>query len=470
MDTIVVACAQQRLRLYESLDDYRRDCVRFLRMAQSKGASLVVFPEMSGVMAAVPHLPGVRASLLRQADLGGRSGVSVWKRLKARIAGSTAELLRVDFRAELIRHLAEQGSVLRREVERLFAELARSYGMYLIVGAGYLPGTEGGQQAVALAFSPQGEMLGEFARVSLLPHEEDWVSPGEGWSVLQAPLGRIGVLMGGDVLYPETARLLAYHGAEILVVLAATSDPALAARIRATALARAQENQLFVITSFLVGNDPLRGETAQLTGRSAIMAPVELTERYTGIMVEMGTAAAEGLITAELNFYALRELWQEAMLPTRRGRPLMLAGQVLASDYTLGRSIDEAWEDVEAERERTLLLPEPAGPPAMPVAELPVVGVDETPRATAVEVTSKAAEDLFAEADSEGEENPAGEMTAAQEDAWPTDEENAETTSTAEAEADTAGDPSEGEQIIEVPPPETLSGGGEDAPSEGEAA
>jgi predicted amidohydrolase len=347
-------------------------------MAQSKRASLVVFPEMSGVMAAVPDLPGVRASLLRQADLGRQRGASLWRRARARVAGSTVGFLGVDFREALARHLAEEGNALRREVERLFAGLARSYGTHIIVGAGYLPGDGTGRRSLALAFSPQGEMIGEVARVGLLPGDEELIAPGDGWTVLQTPVGRIGVLMGGDVLYPEVARLLAYRGADVLVVVAATSDPALAARIRTATLARAQENQVFVLASFLIGNDPLRGDDAQFTGRSAIMAPVEMTARHTGIMVEMGTAAAEGLIATELNFYALRELWRETELSPRRGLPLTLAGQTLASDYTLGRSVDEAWEDVEASRKQPLLLPEPTAPPAIPVAELPVVGVSET--------------------------------------------------------------------------------------------
>ncbi len=263
-------------------------------------------------------------------------------------------------------------------MERLFAELARGYGMYVIAGMGYLPSDGAEVRSLALAFSPQGELLGEFARVSLLPSEEDGIAPGEGWTLLQMPpLGRVGVLMGGDVLYPETARLLAYHGAEVLVIMAATSDPALAAQIRATALARAQENQLFVLVSFLVGNDPLQSDRAQFTGRSAILAPMGLTQDHSGILVEMGTAAAEGLITAELDLPALRELWRTTKLSVRRGRPLTLAGQLLASDYTLGRSIDEAWEDVESQRDRTLLLPKPADTPAVPVHELPVIGVEE---------------------------------------------------------------------------------------------
>ena len=405
MDTVVIACAQQRLRLYGSLDEYRHDCVRFLRMAQSKGASLVVFPELSGLMVVAPRLSGVRASLLRQADQGRQRGASLWKRAKARVAESTAELLGADFRTALARHVTEQGSELRREVERLFAELARYYGMYLVIGAGYLPGEGSGPRALALVFSPQGELIGEAARVGLLPGDEGMIVPGEAWAVIQTSVGRLGILLGGDVLYPEVARLLAYRGADVLVVMAATSDPGLAARIRMAALARAQENQVFVLVSFLTGNNPLREGNVQFAGRSAILAPAEMTEHYTGILAEMGTAAAEGVLAAELNFKALRELWRGERFSTRQGAPLVLAGQALVSDYTLGRSVDEAWADVEASRRKTLLLPGPTHSPVLPVAELPVVAMSETPLVLAGEAQQalanpegqKAKEDLETE-------------------------------------------------------------------------
>jgi len=378
MEIAVIACAQQRLRLHESLEDYRRDCVRFLRMAQSKGASLVVFPELSGLMAAAPRLPGVRARLLRQADQGRQRGASLWRRARARVASSTAEILGADFRAELTRYLAENGNALRQELEKFYAELARNYGMTVLVGMGYLPGAGPGQRALAMAFSAQGERLGEMERVGVLASEGSLIEPGAGWGLIQTSVGRVGVLLGPDVLYPEAARLLAYRGADLLVIMAATSDAALAARIRLCAAARAQENQLVVLVSFLIGNNPLHSDHAPFTGRSAIFAPAELTSGYSGVLVEMGTAAAEGLITAEVNPYVLRKLWDEGEASPRRGLPLTLAGQLLAADYTLGRTVEEAWQGVEAARAQTLLLPQPTTPAALADMELapPAVSVE----------------------------------------------------------------------------------------------
>ncbi len=96
------------------------------------------------------------------------------------------------------------------------------------------------------------------------------------------PIGRLGILLGEEALYPEAGRVLAYQGAEILVTLAATGNEVLAAYVRGATLARAQENQCFALTSFLVGKNYLaadEGDAAEFVGKSGIYAPLEMTPR-----------------------------------------------------------------------------------------------------------------------------------------------------------------------------------------------
>ncbi len=56
MPKLVVASVQQQMRLFESLDEYRKELNRFLYLARAKGARLVVFPALTGVMAATPQV------------------------------------------------------------------------------------------------------------------------------------------------------------------------------------------------------------------------------------------------------------------------------------------------------------------------------------------------------------------------------------------------------------------------------
>ena len=70
MDRVIVCVVQQKMRLPADLADFEAEVRRFLRVAQAKGAQLIVFPELAGMMAAPPLLNGLRAGLLKQADRG----------------------------------------------------------------------------------------------------------------------------------------------------------------------------------------------------------------------------------------------------------------------------------------------------------------------------------------------------------------------------------------------------------------
>jgi hypothetical protein len=136
------------------------------------------------------------------------------------------------------------------------------------------------------------------------------------------------------VLYPEVGRLLAYQGADMLVVQAASTDYLLYEKLRAGTLARMQDNQLFAAVSFLVGDNQLSGlQRTPFTGKSAIFAPQELTPRSNGVLVEMGNLRSEGVLAAQWDFVALRDLWETSETPVRRQLPLQQAGQFLSHLY-----------------------------------------------------------------------------------------------------------------------------------------
>ncbi|MDQ3247596.1 MAG: hypothetical protein M3Q45_00165, partial [Chloroflexota bacterium] len=73
--------------------------------------------------------------------------------------------------------------------------------------------------------------------------------------------------------------------------------------------------------------------TPAFVGRSAILAPQELTPRLNGIMVEMGNQRSEGVLTAELDFVALKNLWETSETPVRKQVALGGAGDLLAKLY-----------------------------------------------------------------------------------------------------------------------------------------
>lgn len=366
MDKLIVASAQQQMRLFDSVDSYRKELNRFLYMARAKGAQLIVFPALSGVMAASHRVEGFRMGLLKQADGAKRGKGSIWARTRRALAGSTAALLGASFRHAFVELLQAHPAALAEDYEAVFSELARAYSMTTVAGSAYLPDATGTIRHRVLVFGPDGAILGRHDKMALSQEDEGLAVAGDVWHVISTPVGRLGILIGEEALYPEAGRVLAYQGADLLVALAAAGDPALAAYVRHGALAQAQENRIFALTSFLVGKNYLaaeEGSGASFVGKSGIYAPLELTQRYTGVLVEMGTAEAEGLLTAELDRGLLQKFWASGTEPVRKRMPVALFASYLPALYSSRRTLADAWENAEtpplALTAAPALLPEP---------------------------------------------------------------------------------------------------------------
>lgn len=335
MEKFVVVAVQQRMRLAADLAEFEQDVRRYVRIARLKGAHLIVFPELAGLMAAPPLLSGTRAGLLKQADRGRQRQAGFWARATGKLAAGTAGLLGTNFDREMVKLLTDDAQALWDAYEALFARLAFESSMTIVAGSLYGFDRQDGQlRNVASVFGPQGDLLGQQARVVTSSEQSGSTVPASGWVAIATPLGRLGVLVGPDVLFPEPARILAYQGAEMLIGIGACTQPALYHRMRLAMNARAQENQLYGLLSFLIGHNPFTpGDDLPFAGRSAIFAPVELTPRYSGIMVEAGTSHTETIIAAEWDMEALRRTWETSTVSMRRMEAVRVAAPVLTAVY-----------------------------------------------------------------------------------------------------------------------------------------
>lgn len=334
-ERIVVACVQQRMHLPLTLDEYREDLRRFMRVAVTKQARLVVFPELGGVMVAPPILRDFRSQLLKRYDRGRRRHAPLWHRLVGGLAGAVVAMVGADFRRGLGALLDVAAQEVWQAYGDVFGGLAREFGVTVVAPSAYLPDPlDGVIRNLAVVFDSNGQMVGRQAKVVLHPADADLAQAGATWDVIATEVGQIGLILGSDVLYPEVGRLLAYQGADMLIVQAACTDQLLYQKIRAGTLARMQDNQLFAAVSFLVGDNRLsRAQRTPFTGKSALFAPQELTPRSNGVLVEMGNLRSEGVLAAQWDFAALRELWETSETPVRRQLPLQQAGQMLAQLY-----------------------------------------------------------------------------------------------------------------------------------------
>jgi predicted amidohydrolase len=150
------------------------------------------------------------------------------------------------------------------EVARL-CELAGE----LVVCCGFTERGPGLPYSSAVCVSGDG-VLGHHRKVHLPPTELGAFAPGDTLAAFDTPLGRVGMLICYDKVFPEAARTLALDGAEVIASLSAWPlcrvDPA--RRIAAdrqtrqfdlTDEARAIENQVVWVSSNLTGRiGPLR--------------------------------------------------------------------------------------------------------------------------------------------------------------------------------------------------------------------
>jgi predicted amidohydrolase len=114
----------------------------------------------------------------------------------------------------------------------------------------------------------EGELVGDYRKVHLKGEERLAFRPGFRYPVFDLPFGRVGLLIGWDLAFPEAMRSLVLDGAE-LVCLSAAWEAAHADEWRAYCISRACENASFVAAANRVGDEP----SYQFLGESMLIGP-----------------------------------------------------------------------------------------------------------------------------------------------------------------------------------------------------
>lgn len=122
-----------------------------------------------------------------------------------------------------------------------FGGLAKQHGLHVALSLYEREGHLVYNTAVLL--SPEGKLLGKYRKVCL-PHGEveKGVAPGADYPVFDTKFGKVGLMICYDGFYPEVARALTAHGAEVIAWPVWGCDPLLAR-------ARACENRVYVVSS-----------------------------------------------------------------------------------------------------------------------------------------------------------------------------------------------------------------------------
>src|SRR5512143_3853537 len=105
MDRVVIAAVQQQMRVFEKQEDFQEDVYRYMRLAQSKGARLVVFPALSPVMLVPALVSSPRLGLLKRAEKGQGRWASIMDRMLGRAADAAGQAIGGGLRGEMNRLL-----------------------------------------------------------------------------------------------------------------------------------------------------------------------------------------------------------------------------------------------------------------------------------------------------------------------------------------------------------------------------
>jgi predicted amidohydrolase len=95
----------------------------------------------------------------------------------------------------------------------------------------------------AVLIGPEGQVIGKYRKVCLPPSEvADGIAPGSDYPVFETKFGKVGLMVCYDGFFPEVARELSNHGAEVIAWPVYGCNPLLAR-------ARACENHVYLVSS-----------------------------------------------------------------------------------------------------------------------------------------------------------------------------------------------------------------------------
>jgi predicted amidohydrolase len=192
------------------------------------------------------------------------------------------------------------------ETSRAWAEIAARHGLHIVAGICEREGESLYNSSVVIG--PQGH-VGTFRKVHLWNEENLFFEPGNlGFPVFKTPIGRIGTFICYDGWFPESYRMCALQGADIVCIPTnwvpiPGQDPKREAMANILVMGAAHSNSVFVAAADRVGTE--RGQP--FLGQSLIVS-------YTGWPIGgPASSSEEEIIYAEVNLADARRKrnWNE---------------------------------------------------------------------------------------------------------------------------------------------------------------
>lgn len=277
-----IAAAAYPIDWHNRWNDYVGKLRVWVRTAAEQGAELLVFPEYGGL------------------ELVSLAGEDNARDLARSIDAVTARI---------------------KDVDELHGSLAREFKVHICAASGPVKREDGQPVNRARLFAPDGSSGQQDKLIPTRFEREAWgIVPGERVRVFDTALGRIGILIGYDALFPLLARAMVEAGAEILLVPSASDAPRGYWRQRQAALARAIEGQCVVVLAATVGAADWLPPAAKNVGGAAILGPADLGFPEDGV-IATGKMDAAGWVHGEIGLEAVREARADGAAPLVRDWP-----------------------------------------------------------------------------------------------------------------------------------------------------
>jgi predicted amidohydrolase len=100
------------------------------------------------------------------------------------------------------------------ETDRL-CELSKQSGVHIVAGL-LESGEDGNYYSTSILTGPQGDLIGRYRRVHCHELESRYITSGSQYPVFDVEFGRIGLLQGYDINFPEAAREYLRRGVDVL--------------------------------------------------------------------------------------------------------------------------------------------------------------------------------------------------------------------------------------------------------------
>lgn len=156
-----------------------------------------------------------------------------------------------------------------KQTREWIATFAKRHGIHVVAGS-IAENREGKVYNTMIIFNSDGVEVGAYSKIHLfrLMEEEKYLTPGEATLSFELDEIKAGASICYDIRFPEQARTLSLQGVKVLFVAAQWPHPRLH-HWRTLLMARAIENQMYVIACNRVGNT----DSDSFFGHSMIIDP-----------------------------------------------------------------------------------------------------------------------------------------------------------------------------------------------------